>query len=272
MPLKHYTESAYLFVLALVICISGIVIALLPPLPLGLKYWGAGFAITVLYPLVLRHTFRANRADYEFRLMHWFPAGMFALWILLQLTDSYMKILHILNLGFFYLWSLPLVMLGLFFIGIFAVHVLRRQKQRILTMSIIAALFLATSVSAETLNINSELSRAVFPRADEQKPMTFAKVYDTAWERVGFIVARQKRFWRIGSTSGTLGRPGTVVSSSRSSKPIGMIASSSMKPPPPTPKPGSLTNSGPEGFALIGLALFALYTGTLHRRARERML
>lgn len=278
MPLKHHTETAYLIVLGLVICLAGFILSLLPPLPVGLKYWGAGLVVSMLYPLVLRHTFRANRADYEFRLLHWFPFGMFVLWMIMQLTDPYLTFLHILNLGFFYLWSLPLVGLGLFFIGIFAAHVLRRRVPRIAAMVIIAVLFVGSSIFAETININPEISRALFPREDGRSTPTVADLYATTKERIGFLWQRHRR--RIIEESGIGLRPvasittAPVPRTSSSSRSIAVnpatISSSASKPPVVT-KPDALTNSGPEGVALLALTLFALYVGTLHKRAALRV-
>jgi len=270
MPLKHHTESAYLFLLGLVMCLSGVFLALLPDYPTGLKYWGAGFAVAVLYPLVLRTTFRANRADYEFRLLHWFPAGMFILWIAMQLADPYLHVFHILNLGFFYLWSLPLVILGLFFIGVFAAHVLRRKKQRIWTMVIVGLLFTGTAMALETLSMNADLSRAVFPR--EGKTVTVTELAETAKERFGFFVIRQKR--ALGLLP-PLTMPGDRLAqqssvSSLAVKPIQRSSSSASRQA--MEKIDHLTKSGPEGFALLALTMLALYAGTLHRRASARVL
>jgi len=275
-PLKHSTESAYLILLALVICAAGIAIALLPPYTEGLRYWTIGFVLTLLYPFLLRRTFRTNRADYEFRLLHWFPAGMFVLWMLMQLTESSLKILTILNLGFFYLWSLPLVLLGLFFIAIFAAHVLRRKKQRLVAMTIIGVLFVSSASAVESLRMNPELSRALYPRDGVSIPSA-TELYATAKQRVGFKVAQYKR--RVLAKYGTGHPVATNTSASRTTTVVSSSVRSiaAIKPSvnptqaPVITKPNSLTQSGPEGFVLLLITLFAFYIATLHRRARAGM-
>ncbi len=99
MPLKHHTETAYLFLFGLVLCVSGFVVSILPDLPNGLKYWVLALTATILYPIVLMPTFRRNRADYEFRILHWFPAGIFVLWMLLQISHSTWTWIPVLQLG-----------------------------------------------------------------------------------------------------------------------------------------------------------------------------
>lgn len=304
MPLKHHTETAYLIVLGIAICLAGIFLSLLPDMPMGLMYWGIGFLIALLYPFVLRRTFRANRADYEFRLLHLFPAGMFAVWMVMQVSSPYLKIAEILKLGFFYLWSMPLVFLGLFFIGVFAAHVLRRKSQRIFAMLLIAGLFFATGSAAESLRINPELSRAIFPREDGNPALNASDVYRITKKRIGYIWQRERRgimnaggigadllaWWsssdasssssmtQLSSSSARTSSATSSLSSSRRSipsvvtikPPIAMLSSSSSSASLDT-KPTHLVESGPEeGVAVLALTLLALYAGTLHQRARRR--
>ncbi len=161
MPLKHHTETAYLLFLGIVICVAGLIASLLPPLPSSLVAWIFLLIITGLYPVVLAGTFRSNRADYEFRLLHWFPMWIFLIWGLIDLAAPHVQFLHILKLGCFYLWSLPVVALGLFFIMLFASHVIRRSRSRITFIALFLILFTAGAITAEAQGWNEQLQQYV---------------------------------------------------------------------------------------------------------------
>ncbi len=163
-PLKHHTETAFLLILALVIALTGIAVSWLPALPDGLLYWGVIFIASVVYPLALMPLFRVNRADYEFRFLHWFPAFMLLLWLALQALGHLYAIAIVFLLGITYLWSLPLVFFGAFLIIFFALHVIRRRTVRVGATIILMALFLAGSVATEAADWNQALAASVFPQ------------------------------------------------------------------------------------------------------------
>ncbi len=275
MPLKHHTETAYMIFLALMICISGWFVALLPHVPLGLPYWGIGFIVAVLYPLVLARTFKANRADYEFRLMHWFPAFIFLIWILFEYIGNLFYTLHILHLGFFFLWSLPLVALGIAFLIIFAVHVLRRSTVRITVLSIFLALFTVGAVYAEGTNLNPKIAAVLFsPQSTLVATTTKGAESLLAYVRsFAFPVAVAPETGSGAARSSIIAGETSSVASSKSAAAIIAAASSSihMTPPVATLKPHRLPSSGPESIALLFLTLLSLYSIILHTRARSRI-
>lgn len=296
-----------MIVLGLAICLAGFAAALLPAVPLGTKYWAILLTISVLYPLVLARTFKTNRADYEFRILHWFPAGIFILWFILQLIGPRVEIIRILALGFFFLWSLPLVALGIAFIIIFAVHVLRRSRLRVTVLSLVLALFAAGALFAEGTGVNSRLQAALFPK----EVPSFASI-KTAFDNLRASLSLRSGSSGVlvaigGSSSSEVpntipGSPVKVPSSSslsssartsRSSSSVtaqvssfsssssfqmpSSFSSSTSKPVTPLPpiigekNPGQLANSGPESAAMIGATLLAGYFGLLHARARKRV-
>lgn len=278
-----------MFVLGLAICAAGIAAALLPAIPVGTKYWAILLTLSFLYPIGLTRTFKHNRADYEFRLLHWFPAGIFMLWFALQLIGPRIEIIRILALGFFFLWSLPLVALGIAFICIFAVHVLRRSRLRVTTLVIFLALFTVGALYAEGTNLNPRLQAAVFPK----NMPSFASV------RTAIGNLRATLGLKSGTSgilvAGTDGSSSSSLVSSRSSAAIAMASSkssslsSSFQMPtsfsssvsrstiaslPPVigdKNPGHLTKSGPESVAVLGATLLAGYFGLLHARAKKRV-
>ncbi len=264
MPLKHHTETAYLIFLALVMCVSGFIVSLLPPLPEGLTYCLIFFALAALYPIVLLPTFKRNRVDYEFRLLHWFPAGMFFLWLLLQISDPYWTWFHILNLGFFFLWSLPMVAFGLVCIILFSIHVIRRRTVRVPIVVLFLVLFTAGSLVAESKGWNERL-QANFSAAQ------FATLLSPVTSRMRPLL-RLVTSSQVGS--GTVSQTVTASASVASSDTIIMKnpPSSSVRAPViiSDHMPKRLPKSGPEFSFVLFVTLLGLYIGTLHARNRER--
>lgn len=270
-PFKHSTETAYMVVLGLVICLAGFAAALLPPLPLGMKYWAIGLLLAVLYPLVLARTFKSNRADYEFRMLHWFPAGIFVVWFLLHLALPRIHFLRILALGFFFLWSLPLVALGIAFIIIFALHVLRRSRIRVTVLALILALFTTGAILAEGMHINPKLQASIYPKnfpTFASARRTISQLGASLWPTSGSsgLIAMNA------SSSSSLAASATTRSSSRSV--FSSLTSSTSQSAPQIigeKKPVRLPQSGPESMALIAATLLAGYFGVVHARAAKRV-
>lgn len=264
MPFKHITETAYLIFLGLLICIAGFLAAMLPALPEGLKYWIVCFSVSVLYPIFLMPTFRHNRADYEFRLLHWFPAMMFILWIVLQIIDSYWTWFHILNLGFFAFWSLPIVALGLGSSIMFSLHVIRRRTSRIVFLSIFLILFSVGAVKAEMNDWNGALQAKIF----SEDSIALLRPITTRIRSYALLLRYPQ-----GSGSVIVGTSSSSsVQSSRAvpvvKKPVQVSSVSSSVIAQHTPE--GLPKSGPEALAILFATLVALYMGTLHVRGRRR--
>lgn len=268
-----------MLVLGLAICAAGFLASLLPALPEGLQYWVLLLTISVLYPLILVKTFRANRVDYEFRLLHWFPTGIFVLWISMQILASRFSFMHILNLGFNFLWSLPFVLLGIIFIIIFALHVIRRRTVRIVSLSIIMALFLAGAVSAEGFGWNDRLQDAIF--SDENPAFAVMQnVYLSGKRylaRISSVPVDADATWSSSEHVVTTMTSSSAVSNNSSATFSSLssfsVASSKASLPPVigSIKPDNLASSGPpEMIALLAVTMGALYFGLLHRRAEKR--
>lgn len=252
-PLKHRTESAFLLLLAVVICVTGALIALLPPYPQGMTYWWLLAILAVLYPLSLHRMFRVHRADYEFRLLHWFPLFMLCLWLGLAVFDASFAVVHILSLGFFVLWSLPLTFLGIVFLALFVLHVLRRRTIRLVSLSLVLVLFAAGGIISAVAGYHDRLSARIFP-PDSQLTQVAGDVFSMFRTLVGVKD-------RSPITGGT--DESSLASLSSASRIVTTSASSS--------RPRRLAGSGPEDVVLIGLGLSgALYLATLHRRAVRR--
>jgi hypothetical protein len=259
MPLKHHSETAYLVLLAVVTCFTGFFISLLPHIPEGLPYGVLLFLLTLLYPVLLSRTFKSNRADYEFRLLHRFPAFMVALWIVFELIGSSAWIFHVLQLGFFYLWALPLVALQIAFLIVFAFHVLRRKNTRIVLFTSIFLVFILGALSSEAMGWNSSIQKFLYPKTFDVTLMA-NRVYSEARSYLALLTGTSDDVVGTGSSSSMSSSKTVAVQSSASSLPALMTSS----------KPTSLPASGPESAAVLFATLLAIYMGTLHLRAGKR--
>lgn len=278
-PLKHLTETAHILVLGLFICVLGFFLALIPEGKAGLPYWSILLTVSVLYPVFFIQKFRVNRADYELRLLHWFPAGMVVLWLILQGIGPRFWIGHILALGFLFLWSLPLVALGLLFLILFSYHVVRRRNTRIWLLSIFLALFTLGSAAAEAQGWNERVKRFVFKATPLETFRSIGTYFQDLQGSLAFGITATPSSAVSASYSSSHSSQtmvATAVSSTSSSfssvSSSLMMRSSEYALPPPiaTRKPNNLTSSGPEDIVLIGVTMLALYAGILHARARKR--
>ncbi len=247
-----------MLLLGIIICLTGALIALLPPFPESMKYWSLLAVLAALYPLSLYRKFRQNRADYEFRLLHWYPFFMLCLWLVLAIFDPRGSAFHILFLGFFVLWSLPLSLLGLILLGLFAFHVIRRRTLRLSLLSIVAAVFIAGSISTEAMGLHQKLSAALFP------PSGARHVVGNFFTAMRSLVDGQAERPRINSNRTDPLKPLVTSASSQSS------TASSLAPAILQRRPRRLVRSGPEDFILLAVGLMGLYAAVLHNRARRR--
>ena len=149
MPLKHRTETRLIVLLALMVVLAGIVTASLPDLPGGFVPWALTFAVSCGYPLVLYPMLKSNRADYEFRLLHWVPATIVLLWLAVQVLAF--SVLNMPALAGWYtkFWTVGPVRLGIIGLIAFSLSVIRRWLRRVLALGVVAALFVAGAVATE---------------------------------------------------------------------------------------------------------------------------
>ncbi|OGJ64972.1 hypothetical protein A3A67_00660 [Candidatus Peribacteria bacterium RIFCSPLOWO2_01_FULL_51_18] len=255
MPLKHSLETALMLLMSIVICATGVAASVLPSSPKGLVPWAVLFGISLVYPLLFQPTLKANRADYEFRLMHWFPAGIFLLWILLEFFGPRFKSVHILQLGFLFLWSWPLVALGITFLIIFSVHVIRRSAFRVTFLSLLLTAFTVGAVFTEAKSWNPRIQAFLFQDAPRQLAGTF--------KQTGSIVdyLRGTKAGRPIAQTGSLGvgfaSSGTSVSFSSQNDKL--------------KKSRKLTKSGPESAGFMTVTLLGFFASIVHARAKKRV-
>ncbi len=251
--------------LGLAMCVTGFLLALLPSFPTALPYWVGITILTLVYPGVLARTFKENRADYEFRMLHWFPFAMTLLWVALQFLAPRAKFLYILQLGFFFLWSLPLVALGIAFLILFSVHVIRRSRVRILFLSLFLVLFTVGAVASEAMGFDAELQATIYPA----HPKMMATVRRAASDLRSAVAT----LTGTAGVTATTSSASSSLKSSTSSSVRSMIAAVSSRNTSSlsSAKPTKLPESGPESAGMLGATLLAMYMGTVHFRARKRV-
>lgn len=270
-----------MLVLGILLVATGFVLGLLPAFPAGIAYWCVLFAVTVFYPLLLTRLLRSNRADYEFRILHWVPAAMAVLWLVLELLTYRFSVARTAQLGFFSFWSLPLVALGIVLTIVFAAHVIRRRNVRIPFLSILLVAFAATSVVSHTMGWNPALQATLFPETD------ITRIAQAGYTSISGFLARvqlpgsARSNPSSGSGTANASSPMSVAASVASSTPGRHTVSSSLAhssdatasiaDATAATKPRRLTKTGPEETAAILLAtMLAGYCGVLHTRARSR--
>lgn len=162
MPLKHTTETLMVFVLAVAIIVTGMLMQTFADLPNGIVPWAIVFVVAVAYPLALARMFRKNRADYEFRLLHWVPAVMLVLWLVLQAVAYVLPaILGVLD-WYTWGWSLPAVATGFLLIILFVLKVIRRWTTRVALLALAFVPFMAGSVANEYFDWNTQLAATLW--------------------------------------------------------------------------------------------------------------
>ena len=267
MPLKHHTETALLVLLGCIVALTGMALSVLPALPLGFSYWCVLFILALAYPLLLRRSFRVNRADYEFRLLHWLPALMVLMWLLFAFLDSWSHLFSILRLGLFSLWSLPLVFFSILLIILFCLSVLRRSRQRITALVVLLIAFLFMGATSHYKGWNASITQKL---STDASFMVFMK---SQYHSLLSILERRISgpFASIEDSHPSSSSDTTTESGGNSAS----FLSSTLVPkhddnPGIHSKPGHLAKSGPEIEIIFSLCL-AAYCSVLHERAKKRI-
>lgn len=146
MPLKHNTETFFVALLIVVLVVTGFTLATLPALPTGLLPWVAIFVVTILYPALLMPFFRAERADHEFRSLHWFPVIMTIVWLVFATLAWFFPIASIALRAYTWAWSLPMVAFATLGLLVFCAKVLRQWLKRTVLILGVFIPFVALSV------------------------------------------------------------------------------------------------------------------------------
>ena len=273
MPLKHDTETVLVFLLGLMIALAGMVSAFLPPLSVSVWPWAVAFTVSMLYPLVLYPLLKARRADYEFRLLHFGPAVILFLWLVLELLASARPRLQIVQSLFTTAWSGAAVSLLFGFLVLFCLLVLRQRVKRVGLLLLVFVPFLVLSQWSDAHSWDQRLTATLWQGITGTGIIALNPIGNTAPSQD--IVEEQ---WRVQlrqmeqrsaalreqvQSGGNLIAAVLPSSSSVSSVSRSLSGSSSSRPI-------SLPSSGPDP-SLLAVTLMALYTGAVHRKAVRRL-
>jgi hypothetical protein len=287
MPLKHFTETFLTVVLGAVVALTGLLTATLPSLPDGALPWVILFVLSVAYPLSLHSMFQKRRADNFFRNLHWFPAGMLLVWLLLQgvvlgstLSPDEVDV-------YTWGWTLPAVIVGFVMMVLFCLKVIRRRVPRLSFLAAILIPFAALAiVSEQGPHFEEEITALLW---DNSLMQVSDSGMLTAWMKTGSGVEKnldpsenkEEEEWREHlrmqqrREERIAGRVGNANSSSSGS-------SEKMKEEDKDPvlsgtgdelrnagtMPGNLPSSG-FGWNLIILTMIAAYSATLHKSFKK---
>jgi hypothetical protein len=290
MPLKHTTETLLVFLLGTVMVATGIVIPTLTTLETGIAPWAIVFVIAVAYPLALSRLLKRNRADYTFRMLHWVPAALLLILLLLQ------AIVYALPLGqpvldwYTWGWALPGVATGFFLLAFFCLRVVRRWAKRVVLLTVAFVPFMVGAVASEYNDWNREIAAALWegewwemsaeqgalvaqvdsnnPLDEKNLEMSEDPLEETYRERLRAIEGRRERIAErleerrmLETEEGDSKQVVAVVEESSSSAGMDIRQASSM--------PTVLPNSG-FGWSTIMLTMFGFYTAAIHARTRKR--
>lgn len=149
MPLKHFTETLLVVLLAVVTIATAVIVSVLPPIPEGFFTWSVLFALTIVYPALLYPLLKSNRADYSFRALHFAPVAIVLIWMFIQI--ALMKEPRVAMLYRVYTWGFGLLPIVVTFglLALFCLEVIRRRVPRLTFLTLLLVPFAAVAISSE---------------------------------------------------------------------------------------------------------------------------
>ncbi|MEI8230928.1 MAG: hypothetical protein WCG83_07390 [Candidatus Peregrinibacteria bacterium] len=283
MPLKHTTETFLIFLLGVAILVTGILIPTLPDLPAGAVPWAFLFILALLYPVALFLLFRSRRADHIFRVLHWYPAAMLLVWLILEIVALEKPRLLLFVDWYSYGWTLPAVALAFIFLIGYCLQVIRRRLPRII---LLLAAFIPFTVLAFTSQQSQLLEKQLASVLWDNRVIRSLE----GKEFLGFQVAKQlpvnqnlassedssEEAWRVklrdaeGLRAKALVRRNQRKNSNTAivaEQDAATAASASGKLIAAVGRTKKLPSAGPEDIAVLGVLLLAAYAAVLQRRA-----
>lgn len=266
MPLKHFTETILITVLALVIVVTGMLTATLPLLPQGALPGGIVLLATLLYAFGIYPLLKRDRADYTFRLLHFAPTAIVVLWFLMQMAafawPRFLEFHQLYTWG----WTLGAVIVALLLLALFSLHVIRRRAVRVGILVTLLILYIGFAMAGEYSFDGNEKLAAVLWRGtwwdvlgvgSGPSTSTGPLVMDAQKSSVKSAAKLQPAWQEQLRQSSSSDKKAAAKSASSV-----MLAGSSSSPP-------HLPTSGP-GLEAVVILFAAAYAGTLHIRARRR--
>lgn len=261
MPLKHATETRLVVVLGGALVGTGVAVRLFPPLPDGAFLFGGLWVLLFFYPLLLFPLFRARRADYAFRMLHFLPSLLLLVWAAL-----YTLRLSGFSLGAFFAWYtweygvLPIIC-SFLLLFLYCFHVIRQRVSRSIALSFLLLFFVFSSVHGQFDSWRDLLASSTKGPSEDVSSSVNTDPSSSLGEEIWRMRLRRmhRRQGRLGREDGLVDRPSLPVEG----VPVLMDGSSPSTPP-------KLVSSGFDMRWVLLLFLVG-YTGVLHWRARRRV-
>lgn len=162
MPLKHDAETALVLVLGFMIALAGAVAAFLPPLSVSVLPWAIAFAVAIIYPLALYPMMKENRADHEFRALHFVPALVLFVWMLLDLLVAFRPEWQMLQTVYTWGWGLAVVIAAFVLLVMFCLRVIRQRFPRIALLLAVLIPFVILSQLSEKQDWDRKLAMSIW--------------------------------------------------------------------------------------------------------------
>jgi hypothetical protein len=271
MPLKHCTETLLIVCLAAVMIVAGIALSTLPDLPAGAPAWAVLMALALAYPIALYPALRRNRADYEFRALHFLPALFVLLWLVIQITSQ--KIPDARSLSSALTWGYTGIPVSIFFflLILFVLQVIRRRVPRLTFLLLLFVPYAAAAVLSEQApSWNTQLASALWGWTGSGTS-SMGQIAQNTQRSLPKSADPDEEEWRQKlrdrdaadrASSSALSSSSVIALGAKSSSSTPLIA---MKP-----TNGTLPSAGP-GMELLGSIVVAAYCGVLHQRAKRRV-
>lgn len=263
MPLKHDTETTMVFLLGLLIALAGAVAAFLPPISVTIVPWAIAFVVSLIYPLVWYPIMKERRADYEFRALHFVPALILLLWLVLDLFVSFRPDWQVMQLLFTWGWTMGLVVAAFILLALFCVRVVRQRFSRFALLLAVLLPFLFLAYTSEQNEWDRQVAMMLWDGQDSSSgtgviasnnsSSNLEPSSDGAEEQwraqLRQMERRRQRLQEQSSSASSEGSPTVTTATSGTMIAVGGIPKSS---PSSNEKPPHLPSSG---FGMEGIAL-----------------
>lgn len=288
MPLKHATETLLVAGLGMAIALCGVLLAVLPPLGISVWPWALLFLFAVLYPAVLYPLLRRRRAEYAFRALHWFPAGLCLLWLSAQLLAEVLPSVSGASDTLTWGWSSPGVALGLVLLAWFSLTVVRQRARRLGAIGLLVIVFAAVVLAGRTwqLQERAQFALASLLSSTDIVADTVPNLAHSSDEREENWRMSMRRRMRREERLNDRGAAAARDSLSATVQAARTQTSALIAATKPSRRgnealsfgrrvvdaPPRLSHTGPEAMGVLLLGFLAAYCGVLHVRAQRRVL
>ncbi len=287
MPLKHSTETWLVALLGVAIVLAGVACAILPSPVHAPLLWILLFAVSLAYPLSLYPLFQARRADYEFRVLHFLPALILFVWLILELLLSYIPSIGGLMSAYRWGWSLPAVLGSLAALVWYCLHVIRQRAARLRFLALLFVPFVILGILGENFQWPEQLASVlsgssssivtgsgttiIAGTVSSETSSNLNPSSDPDEEKLRMALRRQER--RKARLLEMQNEPVAVHGAKDGIAMIGRYSSLiAANIPGGTNPPPHLPSSGIGGVEAVALMFVAAYCAILHERARRRTI